>query len=662
MKKLLDLNRFIQPLALVAASLLIVGSGCDGCGADKEGDFQQTEPPKLVTQPLDLIQFAAVQLGATDSQSLKITNTGEGDLRITKIRLVEETIGDEGGEEFTRGTDWVGSATMKTDEFFFLKVDYNPRDTSPDTGYVEITCNDPELEGGIKRIDLRTPDLEPRIYSKENIIFRRVPPVSEDTRNKFFQLSHVQNIGQATLKISDVQLSNPDSPFSISYPTGDETDPESDGDAWPTSLEPDESFPIRVYFNPLDDRPTEDEKIIFYSNDPGASEYVVNLVGNSGAPCLLLTPEDEINFGEAGIGNANNKTITVQNCSPTNELKISSIELTDDGGGVFEIKDGTLPADLPDAEAVLEADGADSFVLSFTPTDESPSQGELTVESDDPAKSTLVVPVVGKGTNNQCPQAVAEARLSGTQNYRTEINTIPLKTIDFRGSNSVDPDGSIARYEWSIIARPTNSTARLQPSANVPDPKLFLDLAGVYEIELNVFDDQGTRDCSDPQAKVTILATPDEDIHIQLVWDTPSDDDGTNTNGTDVDLHYLHPLGNWNALPYDIHWRNITYDWGATGPDDDPSLDIDDTDGAGPENINHNNPESGFTYAVGVYYYADNGFGPSYATVRIFIQGTQQFEYRDMYLPATAHFWKVAVIQVPSYDILAQNELFTGFP
>ena len=36
-------------------------------------------------------------------------------------------------------------------------------------------------------------------------------------------------------------------------------------------------------------------------------------VRNSGSPCLQLSHEDEVNFGEGGIGFANNKTIVVEN-------------------------------------------------------------------------------------------------------------------------------------------------------------------------------------------------------------------------------------------------------------------------------------------------------------------------------------------------------------
>ena len=132
--------------------------------------------------------------------------------------------------------------------------------------------------------------------------------------------------------------------------------------------------------------------------------------------------------------------------------------------------------------------------------------------------------------------------------------------------------------------------------------------------------------------------------------------------GADLDLHFLHPNGNWNTLPFDVFWSNPEAEWGAPGPSDNPSLDIDDTDGAGPENINMRDPESGVTYAVGVYYYDDTGFGPSYATVRMYIRGTQRFEWRDMYLPKGQSFWYVATIAWPSTDIFAVNQVQDGFP
>lgn len=634
---------------------------CSDDEGDKKSNITEKEAASIQASP-DAVGFPDVAIGASSISTVRISNAGQGLLRISSIELVEDTQSDGGGVEFQRGQSWANTAELATLEFIDLTVVYSPLDQSPDTGKIIIKSNDPK-NGGVFEIPISTEDLAPNIYSNPNVVFQRVAPVTDETRNKTWQLTEVQNTGFAPLEISRAVVTGSDD-FSVSYPASADinADPATDGTSPPTILQPNETFPVRVFFNPADNNPSTAD-LIFFSNDPDSAQYAVKLQGNSGAPCIKLSREDEINFGEGGIGYANNKTITIENCSPTQDLNVSDISVTDDGGGVFSIKDGSLPAGLPADAAIIPPDNTASFVLTYTPEAEIVSNGELTVRSNDPAKANLKVPIVGKGTNNVCPQAIAQARLSDSPQYRQEIATIPLKTIQLDGTQSVDANGRIASYEWTIIQRPPNSTARIDPTNTDPQPTLFLDLAGVYVIELIVYDEQGLASCNDDETRrVTISAVPDEDIHVQLVWDTPSDPDQTDTNGTDLDLHYLHPNGRWNAAPYDIFWRNNTADWGAPGAFDDPSLDIDDTDGSGPENVNHNNPESGLNYSVGIYYYADRGFGPSYATLRIYVQGTQRYEYRDQYMPNEVTFWRAAVISWPGGQISAINNITNNFP
>jgi hypothetical protein len=70
-------------------------------------------------------------------------------------------------------------------------------------------------------------------------------------------------------------------------------------------------------------------------------------------------------------------------------------------------------------------------------------------------------------------------------------------------------------------------------------------------------------------------------------------------------------------------------EWGDGGSDeDDPRLDLDDTEGKGPENINVRQPEAG-TYRIGVHLWDPDGFdgatsttaGEIEAHVRIFFNG-----------------------------------------
>ncbi len=221
--------------------------------------------------------------------------------------------------------------------------------------------------------------------------------------------------------------------------------------------------------------------------------------------------------------------------------------------------------------------------------------------------------------------------------------------------------GTIQRYEWSIINKPAGSTTLFTPSSGALRPRLFIDLAGQYEVELTVYDDQGQASCA--SSTVLINAVHSQDVGIELVWDTPADPDQTDTFGTDLDLHYKLETATWNSAPGDINWRNITADWLPMGPTNDASLDIDDTDGSGPEFISHNLPSPG-TYNIGVYYYNDNGYSASYATVRVYVSGMLTYENVNKYMERENIFWYVADIDGTSLMVndMAANQITVDFP
>ena len=139
----------------------------------------------------------------------------------------------------------------------------------------------------------------------------------------------------------------------------------------------------------------------------------------------------------------------------------------------------------------------------------------------------------------------------------------------------------------------------------------------------------------------TVNVVPDGAVHIELLWDTPADPNQYNTGpaaGSDLDLHFAHPTAAepdldcdgtpdpWFSNPWDAFWFNASPNWGsASSSSDDPGLDLDDTDGAGPENLNLLQLEGDVAdpvgYPVGVHYWNDHGFGTSYASLHIWLMG-----------------------------------------
>ncbi|MDR1938951.1 MAG: hypothetical protein LBQ73_10720 [Tannerellaceae bacterium] len=77
-----------------------------------------------------------------------------------------------------------------------------------------------------------------------------------------------------------------------------------------------------------------------------------------------------------------------------------------------------------------------------------------------------------------------------------------------------------------------------------------------------------------------------------------------NTNGTDVDLHLVGPDGS------DCYYRNKSTGWGG-------KLDVDDTNGFGPEHITIPELKKEGQYELWVHYYDPNGKGASQAWVYV---------------------------------------------
>lgn len=208
------------------------------------------------------------------------------------------------------------------------------------------------------------------------------------------------------------------------------------------------------------------------------------------------------------------------------------------------------------------------------------------------------------------------------------IDTRPLTSTVITGSG-ID-DGMIVSYGWQLLARPPGSSASDPSPANAASTTLLPDLAGEYTLQLTVRDDDGN--AASCETLVRAIAT--EGLRVEVFW---------NTDGTDMDTHLLRPSGTTWFTDDDCYYGNCPggLSWPPAGTDDDPALDIDDTDGFGPENINIDLPIDG-TYRVGI----DAFRGAADVTVRIYCGGSTT-EPRQTFGPVRIDstpndFWRVA--------------------
>ncbi|MCB9729215.1 MAG: choice-of-anchor D domain-containing protein [Deltaproteobacteria bacterium] len=373
---------------------------------------------------------------------------------------------------------------------------------------------------------------------------------------------------------------------------------------------------------------------------------VVALRANTAAPCAVAEPA-RLDFGTRAVGQLSAMTVTLRSCG-TGPVTVSSLALdaaTDEG---FSLVD---PPALP---AVLAPNERLELTVRYLPTEQSPIDdagaalpdvGLLRALTDAPVPA-VEVPLSGVGALEVPPTAViviAEGE-----------EVTPQTVLHLSGTQSYGP-APIAAWHWQVDP-PEGVAPAFSPHDGSPEPTFEANVAGTYRFTLTVEDIDGVPSAEAAVAVVQVI--PDEAIHVELLWETPGDPDPTDEGpeaGADLDLHFVHPYApgdGWFDVPFDCYWFNPHPNWAALAPqvDDDPGLDRDDTDGAGPENLNLSIPEAGLAYRVGVQSWADHGFGASVATVRVFIYG--ELTYEASCPIGGQDLWDAARILWPSGEVV----------
>lgn len=140
-------------------------------------------------------------------------------------------------------------------------------------------------------------------------------------------------------------------------------------------------------------------------------------------------------------------------------------------------------------------------------------------------------------------------------------------------------------------------------------------------------------------ASATLTNCQTATFRAQLSWDT-------GPLSSDIDLHLVRPTGSTNT-ENDCYYGDCvppdTLDWGVAGPTGNPVLDVDNTDGYGPENITLSNPESG-SYRVIVRNY--NGVANTHATVKLYFNDVEVYRNTSVVLDAAHDYWTVATVNI----------------
>lgn len=643
------------------------------CSEDDGGSIDTAEFASFEASPARFA-FPDVPIGETVTRTVRLFSRGQGQLVISNLRLRDQssdgelvlrmeepdgTLVDVPDRVVLEGASGGGAGDAGTadDPHITLVLEYTPSDDVEDSGSVTMVTNDSGNRSPSVPIEIGAPGAE--IFVSPTLLdFGLVEAGMEKSLT-----ANISNVGQGDLEITRLNVDG-------SQDFRAEIDGETVGgdlDA-PLVIAPDETITLTVIYAPEILGPDQGELEIF-SNDRDGRVETINLQANGADACIRVVPE-VLDFGaalrvdEIEGESPNVRPVSIESCG-TVPLRIDAIEIVG-GDGLFQLVEAFEPFELPPPTEGAEPPTR-QLQVAFFPLELQAYGAEMFITSNG-TREPLKVDLFGRGVDNSCPVPISVS---------DEYNVQPLDIIDLDGTPSTDPGGEVTRWQWAVIDSPQGSVAQVverfeDPSRpadggptdddSTPTAKFFVDLAGRYVLELIVWDNLGQQSCAPTAvASVTIEAVPEKDLHVQLVWTTPDDPDQADTFGTDVDLHLRHQDANdrWNdaASGFDCYFANPEPDWGAPGdPSDNPSLDIDDTNGGGPENINLASPEVGRAYDIAALYFRSTStFGDamvdarkehlSLVTVRVFARGDLLGEWLDREMTGTSQLWHVTRVR-----------------
>jgi hypothetical protein len=163
---------------------------------------------------------------------------------------------------------------------------------------------------------------------------------------------------------------------------------------------------------------------------------------------------------------------------------------------------------------------------------------------------------------------------------------------------------------------------------------------------------------------VTLTNCSTAQFRAQLTWDT-------GPTGSDIDLHLIRPGG---TMFDDVGLTDCYYytckhalvpqglDWGAAGAAGNPSLDVDNVEGYGPENITITSGAETGNFPVIIDNYDD--VLSTHATVKLYFNDVEVARYTSDVLDYSANheFWYVANVNIVNQTVTPVNTYSASQP
>jgi hypothetical protein len=373
-------------------------------------------------------------------------------------------------------------------------------------------------------------------------------------------------------------------------------------------LAPTAGMEVTIAFSPLSNLPDlQTSALKFRTSNPDAAEGEVPVSGY--APGILVEAvPNPLDFGLVPVNRAPRLPVSIRG-SGYPPPRILGASFSADSDLAFSLVSWpTFPADTTGA-------GVD-LVLDFLPQVAGEHQGFLEVRVEN-SPEPLIVQLLGEGDDGPCGEECEPPIPTCPPPGEGLVNQVTTLV-----GSGIDPNGDEVSCEWTVARRPGGSSAQPdQPASCTSD--FIPDLVGDYVLRLRVRDPLGNiGECT---TLYSALA-PTSGLWVEMFWDV----------NNDVDLHLLHQDGgdpllasSWKNHNLVCYYGNCKQNpttgdpvlaWDLPGTADDPSLDRDDTQNTGPENIRIDAPTPHQAYHVGINFYSMTG-GPTHVTTNLYCGG-----------------------------------------
>ncbi|MFZ5467988.1 MAG: choice-of-anchor D domain-containing protein, partial [Myxococcota bacterium] len=438
----------------------------------------------------------------------------------------------------------------------------------------------------------------------EAVDFGAVPVLNEKLENV-----PVLNVGRGNLEVTSASIVEGGTPFSVK--------------AAPSEVESGATMPVELSFVP----PAESDytaTLVLETNDRDNPRVEVKLSGKGSTRAIMEVDPTTLDFGRVGECGAAVKTFAIRS-KGTADLIVEDIAFTEGTSADFSFVGSTRTPAVVKAVGANGLPGQIQLTVKYTVAlgTTAPGMGGIRVRGTDPDLREVVVSLSGQP--NLAPLAVIAPLGNGAPGLQVSLD----------GSGSSDPDADLPlAYKWTLRQKPLGSSTTIDAPDQVSSTmRLDTAVPGEYEVELNVTDATGVKNCS--PARTRIVAAPAQKLLVEMFW---------NHARTDMDLHVLRTVGSpVSTPPDDCFFANPVPDWGVSGDtSDDPQFLRDALTGYGPEIVGYVNPID-TTYRI-VVEHAHDHLDPNPAsevTVRVYQFGVVKAEFKKT-LTQRGEFWAVA--------------------